>query len=85
MYTSDRFVFIAISGIWQLYLGPVQQLVDNLTYVERTLVAMSQSSMGNTLRTASIVQNIVLESTTALSMARTARNVSTINTLLALD
>ncbi|KAK2188479.1 hypothetical protein NP493_131g03032 [Ridgeia piscesae] len=65
------------SDIWQLYLGPVQQLVDNLTYVERTLVAMSQSSMGNTLRMASVVQNIVSESTTALTMARNARNMTT--------
>ena len=84
MITACEFAFVAISDIWQLYLGPVQQLVDNLTYVERTLIAMSQSSVGNMLRMASIVQNIVSESTTALTMARNARNVSTINALLAL-
>ncbi|KAI0213666.1 hypothetical protein LSAT2_001259 [Lamellibrachia satsuma] len=69
--------FFALSDVWQLYLGQVQQLVDSLTYVEHTLVDMSQSSMGNMLRTASIVQNIVSESTTALDIARTARNMTT--------
>ena len=76
------FMRFTVLDVWRLYRGRAQQLSDSLAYVERTLVAISQSSMGNMLRTSSIVQNIVSESTTSLGMAQTAHDVSTVNRLL---
>ena len=68
-----------VLDVWRLYRGRAQQLSESLAYVERTLIAVSQSSMGNMLRTSSIVQNIVSESAASLGVARTAHDVSTVN------